>query len=767
MSPVGAMASSMTSWSTIRAVDLGELKPIDLNECCCVGIAPNEKRIEEYLDNSLIKPRAVRRLGEAAGHDSFTAGTIQDPSCAGASGELHGPLAGLNAALPHALRVAGPPLLFGLRLWASVCLALYVAFWLELDNAFWAGTSVALVCQPHLGASLRRGWFLMIGTVVGAVAIVVLSGVFPQSRAPFLIGLALWGAACALVATLLRNFAALAAALAGVTAAIIASDTLGATGGTDGQVFMLAITRASEICIGIVCAGIVLAGTDFGTAPRRLAVLFADLSAEITGRFAGTLALAGPGLPETQPVRRELARRVIALDPVIDEAIGESSQLRYHSPVLQTAVDGLFAALAGWRVVATHLARLPDDRARDEAEAVLRDVPIEVRSAPARGEPPRWMADPVRLHGGCEAAVQRLIALPAGTPSLRLLADQTAKVLAGMTQALDGLALLVADPARSRGRRRGVRLRVPDWLPALVNAGRAFVAIGAVELFWIVTAWPDGASAITYAAIAVTLFAPRAAQAYTAVMGYMVGTVLAAVCAATIKFALLPALSTFAGFSIALGLFLVPAGALIAQPWHTAMFTAMPFIFVTLLAPANQISYDQAQFYNTALEIVAGVGAGALAFRLLPPLSPALRTRRLLALTLRDLRRLARGSIRWTPDEWKGRMYSRLSALPDQALPLQRSQLLAALSVGSEIIRLRGIAPRLGLGPDLEAALAALAHGNSALATAGLARLDHRLAARPGAEPETELALRARSSILAISEALAEHASYFDAEAPR
>ena len=56
-----------------------------------------------------------------------------------------------------ALRAAGPPLLFGLRLWASVCLALYVAFWLELDNAFWAGTTAAIVCQPHLGASLRKG----------------------------------------------------------------------------------------------------------------------------------------------------------------------------------------------------------------------------------------------------------------------------------------------------------------------------------------------------------------------------------------------------------------------------------------------------------------------------------------------------------------------------------------------------------------------------------------------------------------------------------
>jgi Fusaric acid resistance protein family len=49
----------------------------------------------------------------------------------------------------------GAPPLVGLRLWASVCLALYVAFWLQLDNAFWAGTAAALACQPPLGASMR------------------------------------------------------------------------------------------------------------------------------------------------------------------------------------------------------------------------------------------------------------------------------------------------------------------------------------------------------------------------------------------------------------------------------------------------------------------------------------------------------------------------------------------------------------------------------------------------------------------------------------
>src|SRR6201987_5076545 len=204
-----------------------------------------------------------------------------------------------SARLANASRTAGPPLLFGLRLWVSVCLALYVAFWLELDNAFWAGTTAAIVCQSHLGASLRKGWYRMIGTVVGAVAILVMTACFPQNRAAFFVSLALWGAACALVATLLRNFSAYAAALAGYTAAIIATDQLGAVGGLNGDAFLLAVTRASEICIGIVCAGGVLAVTDLGGARRRLATLFAAISAEINRRFTGTLATAGAGFEET------------------------------------------------------------------------------------------------------------------------------------------------------------------------------------------------------------------------------------------------------------------------------------------------------------------------------------------------------------------------------------------------------------------------------------------------------------------------------------
>jgi len=662
-----------------------------------------------------------------------------------------------------ALRAAIPAFLFGLRLWAAVCLSLYIAFWLQLDHAYWAGASAATVCQPSLGASLRKAWFRVVGTVVGAVAIVVLTAWFPQDRVGLLLGLAIWGAACGLVATLLRNFESYAAALAGLTAAVIASDELGAVGGANGDVFILAVTRASEICIGIVCAGIVLATTDFGGARHRLAAQFGAISAEIAGGLAGTFLLTGTKQSKTRPVRRDLIRRVAALDPVIDEALGESSDLRPHSSVLNGAVGGLFAALSGWRTVAVHLELLRSDLGRREAGMVLESIAAELRSAPAQCEAEDWMFDPTNWREACGSSVRTLTRLPVDTPSLRLLADRTAEALIGVRRALNGVLLLV-DPARSIPGSRSVRVSVPDFLPALVNAARIFITIAAIELFWIATAWPSGAQAIAFAAIAVIVFSPRADQAYSTAIGFMIGAGLAAAFAAIVKFAVLPGLTTFAGFSLAIGLLLVPAGMLLAKR-QSPMLMAMVVVFLPLLAPANQTSFDTQQFYNAALAIVLGVGAAVLAFRLLPPLPPSLGIRRLLSLTMRDLRRLTKGPIPRTAHGWEGRVYGRLFAMPEQTEPLQRAQLLAALSVGTEIIRLRHLARRFDQEIELDAALEALAQGDSIVAIERFGRLDRMLTTVPSTKPGGRLRLRARGSILAVSEALGQHAAYFESGA--
>ena len=254
-------------------------------------------------------------------------------------------------------------------------------------------------------------------------------------------------------------------------------------------------------------------------------------------------------------------------------------------------------------------------------------------SAPERAEPARWMANPIGLGRVCDAGVQALIALPAGTPWLRLLADQTAKVLAGVSHALNGLALLVDESARPVPRRHGV---------LLLCAGLASRSRQRRPRFRRRRCRRDLLGRHRMAKRRAGHHFCRDRRHHSRAAGrpglrggheFVVGTGLTAIFAAIIGFAVLPNTETFVGFSLAIGLVLVPAGAGMAQSWQTPMFTAMTAFFAFFSLPTNQMIYELRQFYNAALATVAGLGVASVSFRLLPPLLAGIPDRRLLALT--------------------------------------------------------------------------------------------------------------------------------------
>jgi uncharacterized membrane protein YccC len=480
-----------------------------------------------------------------------------------------------RASLANELRTATPALLFGLRLWVSVCLSLYVAFTLELSEPSWAATTAALVCQPVLGASLRKASFRMIGTVVGAIGIVILAALVRQDRDGFLVGLALWCAVSAFVATLLRNFAAYAAALSGYKAAILASDVLGPVGTGNGDVVILAIDRALEICVGILCAGVVLALTDLGHSRRKLAAEFAALSTAIMDGFADCFVIASSNLDEFRALRRDLLRRIITLNPTIDAAIGEASDLRYRSAVLQRAVSGLLETLTAWRRAAFEIALNGNAATEREAHAVHDQLPRDRLSPDASGSAKR----PAELRAACCSAARTLARCDAETPSQRLLADSAAEGMLGMARALNGLTGVV-DPSDMIPVRGTARLHVPDWLPPSTNAVRVFLSVGAISLFWIASAWPSGTLAITFCAVIVVLLPLQGDLAYSASMTFLKGCVLGAGVAAVLVFGILPRATSFPSLCLALGLALVPLGFLLARARNPLFFFAASVNFL-------------------------------------------------------------------------------------------------------------------------------------------------------------------------------------------
>ena len=177
--------------------------------------------------------------------------------------------------------------------------------------------------------------------------------------------------------------------------------------------------------------------------------------------------------------------------------------------------------------------------------------------------------------------------------------------------------------------------------------------------------------------------------------------------------------------------------------------------------------YDAARFWNSSIAIFVGIAVGAIAMLILPPLPPSIRTSRLLALTRADLCRLARRAAPRQTNVWEGRGVARLLAMPEQAQPVQRSELASMVAVGKEILRLRRLAPRFIENGALDAALKAVAEGRSREAIDDFKQVDRQLASLQSFQAQRRMVLSLRASILVICGQLSEFPACYDGDPTR
>lgn len=641
-----------------------------------------------------------------------------------------------------------PRLLFGLRLAASVSLALYITYYLELQNSFWAATTAAIVCQPNLGASLQKGRFRAIGTIVGGLMMVAMLAVFPQQRDALLFCLALWCGLCGVAVVLLRNFASYAAALSGITAVIIFADTLA----NPDTAFFLAVIRVGEICIGIASAGFVMVLTDFGAARRQLGGTLRGTAEQLRDGFLATLRQGGE-TPDLVAARRALTRSLGMLQTQIDAAIGESSYLRSRTGNLQRMMDGLVGALVGWRNAGAHLTL------HSESRAPLRDhlVPLLERLATAQLD-----HAPRQVRQAAEEVAAQLETLPARDGAGRIALDATREVVDGLAGLADAILLLQErnSPRLAPPRRPFV---IADPLPALLNGLRVFLAVLLTSAFWVVSAWPNGAFAIVFAAIGTLVFGSFGDQARAFAKDYAVGAATMVGLGGVLYFAVLPGLSTFPALLTLLLLLYVPLGVLQAGSWHNVAFLGMSIAALPLLGVGNPTSYDAAAYFNLALSIVTGTVIGTLFFALLPMVPPELRARRLIDLSLRDFRRLPRSPGATTALRWTARLTRRAEALPVQATPEQAGNLMALLALGQAVLHLRALATDMPAGHALQDALDALAIGQVATARDALSKA--AFASTLTVDAPAPQQLKARAAIDVILDTLDLHVELLSAGA--
>jgi hypothetical protein len=108
---------------------------------------------------------------------------------------IAGEVAAKTSSVRRAVTIVGFPLSaweFALRIWAAMMVALYAAFWLQLESPSSAAVTVGILALQTRGQAYEKAFYRVLATLVGVVASFVIAGLFPQSRELFLISFAGW-----------------------------------------------------------------------------------------------------------------------------------------------------------------------------------------------------------------------------------------------------------------------------------------------------------------------------------------------------------------------------------------------------------------------------------------------------------------------------------------------------------------------------------------------------------------------------------------------
>jgi uncharacterized membrane protein YccC len=176
------------------------------------------------------------------------------------------PVSNTQSARPPMTIIGFPLSVWGFvfRTWAAMMVALYAAFWLQLDNAWSAAVTVRILSMQTRGQTYQRAVYWVLAAIVGVVASIVIGGLFPQSRELFAIGLAGCLGLCVYAAGPLDTNRAYAAILCGYTVAQVALPQID----SPENIFSAGVNRGAAIVVGI--AALVLVSEVFAAPGARI-----------------------------------------------------------------------------------------------------------------------------------------------------------------------------------------------------------------------------------------------------------------------------------------------------------------------------------------------------------------------------------------------------------------------------------------------------------------------------------------------------------------
>ena len=495
---------------------------------------------------------------------------------------------------------------FALRTWAAMMVALYAAFWLQLDNAWSAAVTVSILSMQTRGQTYQRAVYWVLAAIIGVVASLVIGGMFPQSRELFVIGLAVALGLCVYAANLLDTNRAYAAILCGYTVAQVAVPQIN----SPLNIFSAGINRGAAILVGIAA----LAMVNVFAAP--------NIHTGLTGRLAAThrrvraYALAILRGETADPIHpANLLREITALHPDITALAAESSDGGAQGAAARTAAVALVAEV----------------RAAGALSLLLGEG-----SPSLRGEL-GWALDDV--PGGESRALQLRLQRQADVGR----ADQNDALFArhGLDLLIENHRAQNAMQDLKAGRSPARRIQAPIYRSrrsAARNGLRGCLAVLICAILLSLGGWPFASQALAVVGSIVALSAINP-NLHAFAASAVIAMVIAALLAGVTEFLILDGVDQFPLLAIGMA-----PSILFAALWSTKQgFLVLVFVPV-ILSPANPQSYNPENYLFSSLMAITAAILVFVPLRIVLPTSDALKRRWRLTSARADIRDLFAGS---------------------------------------------------------------------------------------------------------------------------
>jgi uncharacterized membrane protein YccC len=548
---------------------------------------------------------------------------------------------------------------YALRNSLAMCLSLWVAFVLNLDEPYWALTSAAVVSFPTVGGVISKSIGRVFGSLVGAAASVAIAGHCLNDPWLFTLFIAAWIGLCTYISNHYQNNVSYAFALAGYTAAIIAFSTVNVT--DTQQIFDIAQARVCEVITGILCGGLmmmILPSTSDGeallTSLRRMHLRLLEHAA----------MLWQPEITAQMRTSHEgVIGQILTMNLLRIQAFWSHYRLRRQNNLLNymlhqqlritSVISSLRRMLLNWPDRPANLAGVLDqllNELRNPDTDKYRLARILQQIAPQDAADYRHRAFWLRLRHFCW---------------LYLNCSRWLQRLENATPVSEIQPPRVTSLARHT-----------DSYEAAYNGLRTFLCIILGCAYWINTQWDAGSSALTLVAISCVLYSSTPSP-INSITTLLKAVILLSIVCFLVKFGLMIQIDDLWLFCAFLFPVLVTMQMLKLQnPSYAALWGQLIVFMGSFLSVTNPPSYDYQSFINDSIGKIVGVLLAGLAFQILRPSSDKRKSRRIIRALRRDFIDQLSKKPQQSESQFESLIYHRISQLNQSQDQEARSWLL-------------------------------------------------------------------------------------------